>query len=90
LVASDGLGRLVGRAGWVGRRGLSPPGWLPLGLRGLPRRTGCWAGADKPAPCRPSTCGNCAHLHELHDFRGHVGDPAHDHRKGRHRAWRAV
>jgi hypothetical protein len=29
---------------------------------------------------RPSTCGNCPHLHELHDFRGHVGDPAHDHR----------
>ena len=23
---------------------------------------------------------------DLHDFRGHVGDPAHDHRKGRHRA----
>src|SRR5690348_3249939 len=28
------LGRLVGRAGPVGRRGLPPPGWLPLGLAG--------------------------------------------------------
>ena len=34
--------------------------------------------ADNRRLCRPSTCGNCPHLHKLHHFRGHVGDSAHD------------
>jgi hypothetical protein len=38
----------------------------------------------------PSTCVNWPHVHDLHHFRGHVRDPAPDHRKGRHRARRAV
>ena len=47
------LGRLVGRAGPVGRRGLPPPGWLPLGLAGpaVPGRLpghGC-SGGSSPA-----------------------------------------
>src|SRR5580693_4390622 len=47
------LGCLVGRAGPVGRRGLPPPGWLPLGLAGpaVPGRLpghGC-SGGSSPA-----------------------------------------
>src|SRR6266851_2048994 len=47
------LGRLVGRAGPVGRCGLRPPGWLPLGLAGpaVPGRSpghGC-SGGSSPA-----------------------------------------
>src|SRR5215472_19253023 len=47
------LGRLVGRAGPVGRCGLWPPGWLPLGLAGpaVPGRLpghGC-SGGGSPA-----------------------------------------
>src|SRR6266702_253160 len=48
------LGRLVGRAGPVGRRGLLPPGWLPLGLAGpaVPVRSpghGCSEGSSPAA-----------------------------------------
>src|SRR5215471_21490254 len=47
------LGRLVGRADPGGRRGLRPPGWLPLGLAGpaVPVRSpghGC-SGGSSPA-----------------------------------------
>jgi hypothetical protein len=37
-----------------------------------------------------STCGNCRPLHDLHHLRGHLGDPAPDHRPGGHRARRQV
>ncbi len=64
------------------------------GSRSMPGWRG-WAtiavlGADNAKAVTPSTCGNCPHLHELHDLRGHVGDPARDHRKGRHWAGRAL
>src|SRR5215471_11652266 len=56
------LGRLVGRAGPGGRRGLRPPGWLPLGLAGpaVPVRSpgrGC-SGGSSPAAGPPAAAGH--------------------------------
>ena len=55
------------------------PSW-PASEPPPPSNSACWIRADTTAPHRPLNCGNCPVVQDLHDLRGHVGDPADDHR----------